>query len=193
MPGALYHFLAADHTRLDRLLQRAVTNTGSIDHAPYAEFRAGLLKHISMEEKILLPAAQRLRGGEPLPSAATLRRHHSALAALLVPTPTLSIIAALRTILATHNELEERHEGVYACCEELAGPEAAVLLAQLKAAPEVPVAPHADGPDVMATVRRTLARAGFEAALIDKWPEGRSSWDKAAGHREREQRCDGDR
>jgi hypothetical protein len=57
MPGPLYHLLAEDHARLDGLLQRSVTEAGTIDHAAYAEFRAGLLKHISMEEKILLPAA----------------------------------------------------------------------------------------------------------------------------------------
>src|SRR5215475_11151155 len=103
MPGPLYHFLAEDHTRLDALLKRAVTTTGAIDSTPYGEFRAGLLRHISMEEKILLPAARRLRGGTPHPVAATLMRHHSALAALLVPTPTPAIIEAIRTILVTHN------------------------------------------------------------------------------------------
>jgi hypothetical protein len=61
-PGPVSWFLVVDHVRLDALLQRA----GAIDHATYAEFRAGLLKHIGMEEKILLPAAQRARGDEPL-------------------------------------------------------------------------------------------------------------------------------
>jgi hypothetical protein len=41
-----------------------------------------------MEEKVLLPAAQKARGGEPLQIAAKLRLDHGALAALLVPTPT---------------------------------------------------------------------------------------------------------
>jgi hypothetical protein len=88
MPGRIYCFLASDHGRLDGLLQRAMTEAGAIDRAAYAEFRARLLKHIGMEEKILLPEAQRVRGGEPLAMAAKLRLDHSALAALLVPTPT---------------------------------------------------------------------------------------------------------
>jgi hypothetical protein len=58
-----------------------------------------------MEEKILLPAAQRARGGEPLPVAARLRLDHGALAALLVPTPNPTILSALRGILARHNAL----------------------------------------------------------------------------------------
>jgi len=161
MPGPLYRFLADDHRCLDTLLQRAVARPGEIDRTAYAKFRAGLLKHISMEEKILLPAAQRLRGGEPLPIAAKLRLDHGALAALLVPTPTPAIIAALRTILAAHNVVEEGPGGVYEVCEQLVGPKAEALLAQLRAAPEVPVAPHSDGPRVISATRRALARAGY--------------------------------
>src|SRR5690606_35410919 len=143
--------LAGDHSRLDGLLQRSLTETGLIDHEAYAEFRAGLLRHISMEEKILLPTAQRLRGGEPLAVAAKLRLDHGALAGLLVPTPTPVIIAALRRILETHDVIEEGPGGVYECCEQLAGAEADALLAQLQAAPAVPVAPYGDGPQVMDT------------------------------------------
>ena len=91
MPGPLSRFLAEDHMRLDGLLQRAVTDAGAINHAAYAAFRAGLLRHIGMEEKILLPAAQRWHGGTPLPLAAKLRLDLGALAALLVPTPTPAI------------------------------------------------------------------------------------------------------
>jgi hypothetical protein len=110
---------------------------------------------------ILLPAARRLGGGETLPIAVTLRGHQRALGALLVPTPTPAIIAAIRTMLVTHNTLEEGPGELYACCEQLTGPEAQVLLAQLETAPEVPVAPYADDPHVMDTVHRALARAAF--------------------------------
>jgi hypothetical protein len=54
--GPVASFLAGDHVRLDALLRRA-TAPRAIDEAAYAEFRAGLLRHIGMEEKILLPAA----------------------------------------------------------------------------------------------------------------------------------------
>jgi hypothetical protein len=162
MPGRLCRFLAADHARLDALLQRAIASPGKIDHAAYAEFRAGLLKHISMEEKILLPSARRARGGEPLPLAAELRLDHSALATLLVPTLTPAIISTLRTILTAHNATEEGPEGVYETCEQLVKTEADTLLAQLRAAPEVPVAQHVDGPRVIDAIRRALARAGYD-------------------------------
>jgi len=165
MPGPLFCFLAGDHTRLDGLLRRAMTVGGAVDRAAYAEFRAGLLRHISLEEKILLPAAQRWQGGDPLPLAARLRLDHGALAALLVPTPAPAIIAAIRTVLAAHNALEEGPGGVYERCEQLAGAEADALLSQLHAASEVPVAPHSDGPQVMEVVRRALARAGYDIEL----------------------------
>jgi Hemerythrin HHE cation binding domain len=165
MSGPLTNFLASDHARLDGLLQRAMTAGGAVDRAAYAEFRAGLLKHISLEEKILLPAAQGWQGGDPLAMAARLRLDHGALAALLVPTPTPAIIAAIRTVLVAHNALEEGPGGVYERCEQLAGAEADALLAQLQAAPAVPVAPYSDGPQVMRVVRRALERAGYDIEL----------------------------
>jgi hypothetical protein len=61
---------------------------------------------------------------------------------------------------------------VYEGCEQLVGAEAEALLIQLRAAPEVPVAPDSDGPEVMAVVRRALARAGYDEALLDERREG---------------------
>ncbi|HJS67185.1 MAG TPA: hemerythrin domain-containing protein, partial [Nitrospiraceae bacterium] len=94
--GPITHFLLEDHRRLEGLLQSAVAQVGSVDQGTYDQFRAGLLRHIGMEEKILLPAAQRLRGGEPLPIASKLRLDHGAIASLLMPPPTASIIATIR-------------------------------------------------------------------------------------------------
>lgn len=161
-PGPIASFLTADHARLDALLRRATARPGAIDRAAYAEFRAGLLKHIGMEEKILLPAAQQLRGGVPLPVAAKLRLDHGALAALLVPTPTPQIAGAIHTILAAHNALEEGPGGMYEVCEQLAGAEAEALLARLRAARDVPVNAHVDSPLVRDATRRAVARAGFD-------------------------------
>ncbi len=162
MPGPLFRFLADDHRRLEALLARATVCPGAIDPVPYAEFRAGLLKHIGMEEKILLPAAQRWRGGEPLPVAAKLRRDHGAIAALMVPSPTPQIIATLRVILEQHNIIEEGPSGLYEVCEQLAGEELDAIIERLRAAPDVPVAKHVDGPRIMDATRRALARAGYE-------------------------------
>ncbi|MCS6287811.1 MAG: hemerythrin domain-containing protein [Nitrospira sp.] len=159
--GPLTRFLADDHRRLDIQLRAAVVDAGPVDPGAYAQFRAGLLRHIGMEEKILLPAVQRLRVGEPLPIAAKLRLDHGALAALLMPTPTAAIAATIKAILADHNALEEGTGGLYEICDQLAGSEAESLLAKLRAAPEVTVMPHSGSPAVMNVLRRTLERAGY--------------------------------
>ena len=163
--GPIYHFLADDHARLDRLLQRATADTAHIDMATYDEFRRGLLKHIGMEEKILLPSTQQARGSEPLPIAAKLRLQHGAIAALLVPTPTPAIVQALPAILVVHNQIEEGPDGLYDTCERLLGTEAGAVLARLRAAPEVPVNSHVDSTLVMDATRRALARAGLGELL----------------------------
>jgi hypothetical protein len=161
----VYRFLADDHVRLDGLLRRAVADPVHIDRAAYAEFRAGQLKHISMEEKILLPAAKRASGGESLPIAAKLRRDHAAIAALLMPTPTPAIVAALRTILNDHNAIEEAPGGLYGTCDEILAAEADDTLVRLRAVPEVRVNRCADTPLVFGAVRRALELAGYDLQL----------------------------
>jgi hypothetical protein len=155
-------FLVEDHRRLEALLQSAVAYAGSVDQGAYDQFRAGLLRHIGMEEKILLPAAQRLRGGEPLPIASKLRLDHGAIASLLMPPPTAAIIATIRAVLKVHNTIEEGPGGLYVTCDDLAGSEAAELLAKLQAAPELTVLPCSDSPAVMPAVQRALERAGYD-------------------------------
>jgi len=152
--------LERDHERLDGLLRAAAGGPGPLEAASYQEFRAGLLRHIGLEEKILLPAARRLRGGEPLEIARQLKLDHAALAALLVPTPTAAILSTLTSLLAVHNPLEEGPGGVYAVCEELAGAEVPELLARLLAAPAVPAAAHYDGERAFAAIDRLLRAAG---------------------------------
>ena len=146
--GPLFRFLADDHARLAELLRRAEADGEKIAYGHYAEFRAGLLKHIAMEEKILLPAVRRRRGGQPLPIADKLHRDHDALAALLVPTPTPALLARIRAILSDHNFIEEGPQGVYEVCEQLAVGDAESLVAEMRKMPDPDAAPHAGGPQV---------------------------------------------
>lgn len=154
-------FLSEDHRRLERLLDSVLDSDGGINRDCYDRFRAGLLRHIGIEEKILLPAAQRQRGGEPLPIAAKLRLDHGAIAALLMPTPTSAVLATLRSILEQHNLLEEGAEGVYHTCDTLLREDLGQLMARLHAAPDVTVLPCSDAPAVLGAVRRAVERAGF--------------------------------
>lgn len=165
MHGMIYRYLADDHERLDALLDRAVANPDDIDASAYGEFRKGLLKHIGMEEKVLLPEARRMRGGVALPGAARLRLDHGALTALLVPSPTVSLVAAIRAILGAHNPVEEEAGGIYEQCEDLAKDEAPAILRRLQDYPEVKVLPHVDSPFVMDAARRALARADYKLEI----------------------------
>jgi hypothetical protein len=145
MAGMIYRYLVDDHARLDAALERG----------DYPEFREGLLRHIGMEQKIVLPVV----GTTPL----TERIHldHGALAALLVPTPTPAILNAIRTILQNHNPLEEGPGGLYEECERLLGPDVQPVLTRLRNAPSVPVAPHVDNLTSMDSARNALRRAGY--------------------------------
>jgi len=166
--GPIHRFLAGDHARLDALLQSAVARADEIDRPAYASFRAGLLKHIGMEEKILLPAIRRAQDGLPYDRAERLRLDHGAIAALLVPTPTSTIVAALRAILTAHNPLEEDSGGLYELADRVLGENADAVLARLQGAPEVPVAAHSDGARVMEATRRALARAGYDLGAYER-------------------------
>jgi hypothetical protein len=115
-----------------------------------------------MEEKVVLPAIAQLQGGRPAAVAERLRLDHGALAALLVPPPTPTIIATIRSILQVHNVLEEQEGGLYQLFEQLAGSEAETLLEKLRTMPDVPVLPHNERPDVLEATRRAVARAGYE-------------------------------
>lgn len=158
--GSLTHFLVEDHRRLDTLLQSAAPDGHNVDPAIYDQFRAGLLRHIGMEEKLLIPALQ--KGGIPIPHAARLRLDHGALATLLMPTPSPMILTAIGSILSEHNRLEEGPDGLYATCDQLPSSEAGALIARLCAAPEVTVTPHSDSPAVMKTLQGALKRAGYD-------------------------------
>ena len=139
------------------LLERAVLEPDNIDMSAYAQFRSGLLKHIAMEEKIILPAARRLRGDEPLPVAARLRLDHGALTALLVPTPTASILAAIRAISKPIIRSRRTPAG---CTINARNWEQ--ILRRLENYSDVKVVPHVDSPFVMEATRRALARAGYD-------------------------------
>jgi hypothetical protein len=162
MSGPLYQYLSGDHERLDAFLEEATVEPGVIRMEPYSEFRKGLLRHVAIEEKIVLPAIARWQGGRKWDLAERLRLDHSAIVSLLVPPPTPSIVLTLRSIFAVHNPIEEGKGGLYELFDRLAGAETEEMLSALKAAPPVLVLPHNEQPDAVEVTRRTVQRAGYE-------------------------------
>jgi hypothetical protein len=155
--SALHELLSRDHARLDQLLTAALRPDGSIDAESYGTFRSGLLWHIAVEERVLLPAVRKHRTDSEVEKQ--LHRDHAALAALLVPPPSAAEIHAIRTILEAHNPLEEGAGGFYDGVEELLGDELPAILLQIREFPQVRLAPHAD----TEVTRRSIAHLVREA------------------------------
>lgn len=156
MRGPIHQFLSHDHARLDAALARA-TSGAEIDMPAYTEFRAGLLRHIAMEEKVLFADAKARSGGQPLPVTKQLHADHAALASLLVPPPTHAILRTIQELLTEHNPLEEDPDGLYDQCERLAGAEIDAVLARMHAIPPVRAAQHLDEPRIHDHIARMLA------------------------------------
>jgi hypothetical protein len=160
MSNILHRYLADDHDRLDDLLKHAVESRPPVAAEVYDEFRTGLLRHISIEEKIVFPTVSRLQGGKADPVIARLRLDHGAIVALLVASPSPSVVATLSSILAAHNALEEQADGVYEMIEIVAGTDLRSLLERCQSVSEVPVHPTKPLSQVIDAIRRAVARAG---------------------------------
>jgi hypothetical protein len=155
----LIDWLTRDHREMEALLDRA-DGSGVLDLEAFEAFRARILRHIAIEEKVLFAEVRRLRDGVPLPRARKLRLEHAAVTSLLVPTPDLALVGELRGLLSAHDLVEEGPDGVYAECESALGEAWPEVLARAQAYPPVRVAAHVDYPGCVRTAREALRRAG---------------------------------
>jgi hypothetical protein len=165
---SIVEYLTRDHDRLEELLHRTRSVPGLPDVELYNEFRRGLLRHIGIEEKLLVPY---VRNGpeEDLKQVATqLRLQHGAIASLLALDAADTVIEALDHILSIHNQLEEGQRGFYERCEALAGEQTEELRKLVREAPDVPLAIRAQTEYLFAAARRSLVRAGFPETLLNK-------------------------
>jgi len=152
-------YLHQDHVRLHGLLGATVAGP-EIDLASFEKFRGGLLRHIAIEEKILLREVRIRLGDEAHPGAHRLRIEHGALTSLMVPTPDRALIDEIRGLLSEHDRREEGPDGVYASCADILGTEAGEELGERAATyPEIRMMPHYDGPNVCRTAAEALASA----------------------------------
>lgn len=152
-------WLIDDHRRLHALLEKSRASE-SFDAEAFATFRAGLLRHIAIEEKLLLPAARRARNGVAIERAWDLRMDHAALTSLLVPTPDAALVGEILSILGPHDDKEEGPAGVYAECERLlSDEESRALTERALALPPIPLASHFDGQGSVRTAKAAIASA----------------------------------
>ena len=101
MSGAITDLLMADHARIGALLARAHRG----DAVAYEELRGALLRHIGLEEKILIRAIRERTGRAPAVTG-QLRLDHAALVALEVPPPSAVLQNRKRRLLALIGRLE---------------------------------------------------------------------------------------
>lgn len=165
MNGELYNYFFGDHRELEEALAQAAASA-TIEPVAYAKFRNGLLRHIALEEKVLLPALERVTKDRMKPVLDRIHADHGAIAALLVPPPTHGIVRAIRHILGLHNVLEESPEGLYDVCEHLPEDVVAEIVLKARSAPAVLVQPHNGGPGVIEATMRALQRAGYDPELM---------------------------
>lgn len=165
--GPIGKFLTADHERLDGLLKRARGDGKGVELEPFGIFREGLLRHIGMEEKILLPALLKVPKA-PVQLAQKLRLDHGALTNLLVPRPSPEILRAIEFILKRHNPLEEAPGGFYDACDSLLLAQADGLTRRMRTAAEVPLRPYSKRPEALAAAKRALERAGYACDICSR-------------------------
>lgn len=149
-------FLTADHARLDALLAAACADPPQVDGEAYRELRAGLLRHIAMEEKVLFAEVRAQADEAAKHVTRILHADHAAIASLLVPPPTAGLIASLKGILDDHNPLEDAPGGLYDQVDRHAGDRVSVLLTRMQAIAPVRASQHLDEPRVHAHIERML-------------------------------------
>ena len=162
MNKPLHQFFTKDHHRIDTLLNKAISPQGEINPEHYHLFRAGLLRHIKMEEKIFFPAAKKANPSVMQKLIPRYRLEHGALTALMVPPPILPLIKVIRYVLEKHDMAEEEPGGLYDVCEALTKGQTQEILMQLAGTEEVPVHPPNAAPIALASARRALERAGYD-------------------------------
>lgn len=162
MNKPLYRFFTDDHHRIEGLLDSATAKPGKIDMEYYSRFRAGLLRHIKMEERILFPAAKSVNKELMESLIPRFKAEHGALTALMVPPPDASLIHAIRFVLQKHDKAEEKPGGMYDVCEKLTRSRTQDLIDQLVDVPEVLLQSHNPAPIALEAAKRALKRAHYD-------------------------------
>lgn len=165
MTGMITEYLSGDHERLDQLLHHSLISAGGVDEDSYHQFRQGILRHIGIEEKILIPFLQPYLDDTMKKVLERIKLDHSAIVALLVPTPSKQIVAALAAILTRHNDLEEDHGGFYERADTFDPPIVREIVERMKKTPEVKSLPNNPNPKVLEATRRALERAGYDPEI----------------------------
>ncbi|MBL8921372.1 MAG: hemerythrin domain-containing protein [Myxococcaceae bacterium] len=155
-------FLREQHRALAVSLRRALTPDGGVDVDAFDEFRHALLWHVSVEERVVMPAIVRALGRAP-DDRRSLRKDHAGIVALCVPLPEREWVENLRDLLDEHYRVEEEPGGFLARCDEvLVSSLNDRVLADIDAHPPIKVATFRKGPSVRAQLAHLLKATGLD-------------------------------
>lgn len=159
MPSRVTRLLAAEHADSQAKLRACVGPDGAVDLKRFDEFRHALLRHIAIEEKVLMPALTKALGKPPLFQNG-LRKDHAGVAALCVPTPTREWLDDLRELLEHHQRVEEAHGGFYALVDHHLGGDP-LLLDAVTTFPALTLPDFVRGPKVRELLQEVLLVTGI--------------------------------
>jgi hypothetical protein len=170
MPPRWVDRLAEEHGCLARQLEACLTRDGKVDLEQFDRFRHRLLRLVAIEERLLLPALEQALGSAPAFHKA-LRKDHTAMVQLCVPSPVAEWVANLRELLTWHFGVEEAPGGFYALVERHLGSDEALGRAAL-ALPALELPPFAGGAGVNASIRQVMREIGvsFEGVRPSRLP-----------------------
>lgn len=160
MASPLTRLLAVDHAASQAKLNGCLVD-GQVDLKRFDEFRHLLLRHIAIEETVLMPALARALGAAPLFQNG-LRKDHADIAALCVPSPTREWVEDLRELLAHHHRVEEAPGGFYASMDVHLGGDPH-LREQVASYPRLTLPDFVRGPKVRELLAGVLSLTGITA------------------------------
>ncbi len=164
MPSRLIEQLTRDHVAIPRMLDRCLLPSGAVDLRRFDEFRRFALRHVMIEERVLMPLLERRLGRAPAFQNA-MRKDHEAIAALCVPTPDPEWIGDLRELMTYHNQVEEQPGGFYALFDQHLAAEEKAVEAAFAALPALVLPPLQRGPQVGELLREVLRQLGLAEPL----------------------------
>lgn len=140
-------------------------NSGGVDAHLFDVFRHRLLWHVSVEERVVMPALIAALKRPP-GWRNGLKKDHAGIAALCVPRPEREWLENLRDLLDAHYRVEETDGGLLSTCDQvLTHALDQQVVAAIEAHPPLTLAPFRRGASVRSQVTALLQVLGVTERL----------------------------
>jgi len=166
MASSVTRLLVGEHAETLARLAACSLRDGTVDLKRFDDFRHALLRHIAIEEKVLMPALTKAMGKLPLFQNG-LRKDHAGVAALCVPRPSREWLDDLKELLEHHHRVEEAPGGFYALLDQHCGGDPHLHLA-VSSFPKLDLPDFVRGPRVRQLLEGVLTLTGITDSLPPK-------------------------